>query len=308
MACRSAVKAIRLCHYTAIPYVDLVFSSEKGSEETRVLRLNLRYNSSRTVWRMGGASQVKIMDPKSARESQATVLLQDGTGQLKYLEGLTVMFVAVLMISNLVGQKICAFGPFRVSGAQLLFPLTYIFGDVFTEVYGYAASRRAIWYGFFASALLAVIGMIVVALPPAPGWPNQAAFATVFQFVPRLVGAGLLAYWFGEFANSFVLAKMKILTQGRLLWTRTIGSTVVGQGVDTAVVIALSFGGTLRPATLGNLIVSAYLFKVAYETAMTPVTYAVVNFLKDREGVDWFDYTTDFNPFVREASAGNAYR
>src|SRR5215470_7157383 len=175
--------------------------------------------------------------------------------QFRYYDLLVHIFVVLFLISNLIGQKITAIGPVRVDGTQLLFPLTYIFGDVFTEVYGYAASRRAIWYGFFASALLAVIGMIVVALPPAPGWPNQAAFATVFQFVPRLVGAGLLAYWCGEFANSFVLAKMKILTQGRLLWTRTIGSTVVGQGVDTAVVIALSFGGTLRPATLGNLIV-----------------------------------------------------
>jgi queuosine precursor transporter len=228
--------------------------------------------------------------------------------RFKYLEGMTVMFVAILMISNLVGQKICAFGPFRLSGAQVLFPLTYIFGDIFTEVYGYGASRRAIWYGFFASALLAIMGIVAVALPPAPGWPNQAAFATVFKFVPRLVAASLLAYWAGEFANSFVLAKMKILTQGRLLWTRTIGSTMVGQGVDTAVVTALAFGGTVKPATLGNLIISAYLFKVVYEAAMTPVTYGVVNFLKRREGVDWFDYTTDFNPFVRESSAGNAHR
>jgi queuosine precursor transporter len=235
-------------------------------------------------------------------------LLQGATARFKYLEGMQVMFVAILMISNLVGQKICAFGPFRLSGAQVLFPLTYIFGDIFTEVYGYGASRRAIWYGFFASALLAIMGIIAVALPPAPGWPNQAAFATVFKFVPRLVAASLLAYWAGEFANSFVLAKMKILTQGRLLWTRTIGSTMVGQGVDTAVVTALAFGGTVKPATLGNLIISAYLFKVVYEAAMTPVTYGVVNFLKRREGVDWFDYTTDFNPFVRESSAGNAHR
>jgi queuosine precursor transporter len=236
------------------------------------------------------------------------VLLQGATARFKYLEGMTVMFVAILMISNLVGQKICAFGPFLVSGAQVLFPLTYIFGDIFTEVYGYGASRRAIWYGFFASALLAIMGIIAVALPPAPGWPNQAAFATVFKFVPRLVAASLLAYWSGEFANSLVLAKMKILTQGRLLWTRTIGSTMVGQGVDTAVVTALAFGGTVKPATLGNLIISAYLFKVVYEAAMTPVTYGVVNFLKRREGVDWFDYTTDFNPFVRQSSAGNAHR
>jgi queuosine precursor transporter len=254
------------------------------------------------------AGPVTMMNPIPAQESQATALLLNPTARFKYFEGMTVMFVAILMISNLVGQKICAFGPFRVSAAQVLFPLTYIFGDIFTEVYGYAASRRAIWYGFFASALLAVTGMITVALPPAPGWPNQAAYATVFKFVPRLVGASLLAYWCGEFANSFVLAKMKILTKGRLLWTRTIGSTMVGQGVDTAVVTALAFGGTVKPATLGNLIVSAYLFKVTYEAAMTPVTYAVVNFLKRREGVDAFDYTTNFSPFATESSAGNVYR
>jgi uncharacterized integral membrane protein (TIGR00697 family) len=182
----------------------------------------------------------------------------------------------------------------------VLFPLAYIFGDIFTEVYGYGTSRRAIWYGFFASALLAVMGIIAVALPPAPGWPNQAAFATVFNFVPRLVGASLVAYWCGEFANSYVLAKMKILTRGRLLWTRAIGSTMVGQGVDTAVVTVLAFGGKVKPATLANLIISVYLFKVAYEAAMTPATYAVVNFLKRREGVDSFDYTTDFNPFAKE--------
>ena len=248
------------------------------------------------------------IDRKSVREGQGTALLQDAAARFKYLEGMIVMFVAVLMISNLVGQKICAFGPFRVSGAQVLFPLTYIFGDIFTEVYGYAASRRAIWYGFFASGLLAVVGMVAVALPPAPGWPNQAAFATVFNLVPRLVVASLVAYWCGEFANSFVMAKMKILTQGRLLWTRTIGSTIVGQGVDTAVVTALAFAGTVKPATLGNLIVSAYLFKVAYEAAMTPVTYGVVNFLKRREGVDSFDYTTNFSPFVGDSSPGDAYR
>jgi uncharacterized integral membrane protein (TIGR00697 family) len=149
--------------------------------------------------------------------------------------------------------------------------------------------------------------MIAVALPPAPGWPNQAAFATVFKFVPRLVGASLVSYWCGEFANSFVLAKMKLLTKGRFLWTRTIGSTAVGQAVDTALVIGLAFGGTLNAGTLGNLMVSSYFFKVAYEAAITPVTYAVVNFLKRREGVDAFDYATNFSPFARETSADNAY-
>jgi len=272
-------------------------------------RLNLRYNNSgNCLVDKDVAGLGRMMDSTPARESQDTAPVRHATARFKYFEGMTVMFVAILMISNLVGQKICAFGPFRLSAAQLLFPLTYIFGDIFTEVYGYAASRRAIWYGFFASALLAVMGMIAVVLPPAPAWPNQAAFATVFKFVPRLVGASLLAYWCGEFANSFVLARMKILTQGRLLWTRTLGSTMVGQGVDTAVVTALAFGGTVKAATLGNLIMSAYLFKVIYEAAMTPVTYVVVNFLKRREGVDAFDYTTNFSPFATESSAGNAYR
>ena len=207
------------------------------------------------------------------------------------------IFVVVLLISNLVAQKICAIGPFRLSGAQLMFPLTYIFGDIFTEVYGYSASRRAIWLGFLSSALLAAMGLAVVALPPAPDWPNQEAFATIFGFVPRLVIASLIAYWCGEFANSFVMAKMKLLTEGKYLWMRTIGSTVAGQLVDTIVVIVIAFGGTVEWSTIVTLIVSGYGFKVLYEVAMTPVTYAVVGFLKRYEGVDVFDRESDFNPF-----------
>jgi uncharacterized integral membrane protein (TIGR00697 family) len=207
--------------------------------------------------------------------------------------------VVVLLISNLVGQKITAIGPFRVSGAQMLFPITYIFGDVFTEVYGYGASRRAIWIGFFASALLSAMGLFTVWLPPAPGWQNQAAFATVFGFVPRMVLASLAAFWCGEFANSFVMAKMKVLTRRRHLWTRTIGSTVVGQGVDTAVVMVLAFGGSLGWSLIANLVVSAYLGKVLYEVAATPLTYLVVNFLKRSEGMDPLDVGISFSPFRR---------
>src|SRR3954464_11424810 len=153
------------------------------------------------------------------------------------------IFIVVLLVSNLVGQKICAFGPFRISGAQLLFPITYIFGDVFTEVYGYRASRRAIWLGFFASGLMALMGMITVHIPAAPDWPNQHAFEVVFNFVPRMVAASLMAFWCGEFANSYTMAKMKLLTEGKWLWTRTVGSTVVGQAVDTSIVMLLAFGG-----------------------------------------------------------------
>jgi uncharacterized integral membrane protein (TIGR00697 family) len=215
----------------------------------------------------------------------------------RHFDVLLSVFIVILLISNLVGQKIAAFGWFRISGAQLLFPITYIFGDIFTEVYGYAASRRAIWLGFFASGLMAVMGMITVALPPAPDWPNQQAFATVFNFVPRLVIASLIAYWAGEFANSYVLSKMKLLTGGRYLWTRTIGSTVVGQAVDSALVMTIGFAGTESAYTILKLIVSAYLGKVAYEAMMTPVTYAVVGWLKRREGVDTFDFGANFNPF-----------
>lgn len=211
-------------------------------------------------------------------------------------------FVVVLLVSNLIAPKIVAIGPFRVSGAQLLFPIAYIFGDVFTEVYGYGASRRAIWIGFFASALLAVMGLISVALPPAPGWEDQRAFATVFNFVPRLIVSSLIAYWGGEFANSFVLAKMKIFTDGKHLWMRTIGSTAAGQLVDTTLVMILAFGGTLEPGLIGNLILSGYLAKVAYEAAATPVTYMIVNFLKRTEGLDVYDYSTRFSPFASGAS------
>jgi uncharacterized integral membrane protein (TIGR00697 family) len=218
--------------------------------------------------------------------------------QFKHYDLLLSTFVVALLISNLVAQKICAIGPFTVSGAQLLFPVTYIYGDVFTEVYGYAASRRAIWLGFLASGLLAILGLVIVAIPPAPGWPNQAAFATVFNFVPRLVVASLVAYWCGEFVNSYVMAKMKIFTAGKHLWTRTVGSTVTGQAVDTSIVVVLAFGGTIATGTLVKLIIDAYLFKVIYEVAATPLTYAVVNWLKRSEGVDTFDTTTSFNPFL----------
>jgi uncharacterized integral membrane protein (TIGR00697 family) len=218
--------------------------------------------------------------------------------RFRFLDVLTVGFVAVLLVSNLVGPKICQLGPLLVSGAQLLFPVTYICGDIFTEVYGYAASRRAIWMGFFGMGLLAVMGQIAVALPPAPGWHNQEAFATVFGLVPRFAIASLVAYWAGEFTNSYTLAKLKLLTGGRFLWTRTIGSTVSGQLVDTVVVILIAFWGVETAPKILVMIASSYGFKVAYETLATPLTYAVVRALKRAEGIDTFDRGTNFNPFA----------
>src|SRR3978361_1549591 len=152
------------------------------------------------------------------------------TPRYKYLDALTTAFVVILLVSNLIAQKVCLIGPFAVSGAILLFPITYIFGDIFTEVYGFAASRRAIWLGFFGTGLLYIMGAIVIALPSAPGWHNQQAFTTVFGFIPRILAASLIAFWAGEFANSYTMARLKLLTNGRKLWTRTIGSAIVGQG------------------------------------------------------------------------------
>src|SRR3954466_1854824 len=227
----------------------------------------------------------------------------------RHFELLVNVFVVVLLISNLVAQKIAPIGPFHlfgreftfhVSGAQALFPITYIFGDVFTEVYGYKGSRRAIWIGFFASVLMALMSTFVVLLPSDPTWPNQKAFEAVFYQLPRAIVASLIAYWCGEFTNSYTLAKMKVWTSGKMLWARTIGSTVAGQLVDSIIVIVLIFAGTTTWSKIANLIISGYLFKVIYEATMTPITYLVVNGLKRAEEIDVFDKDTNFNPFAKE--------
>ena len=230
-------------------------------------------------------------------------LLHEYPQNFKYYDLLVSAFVAVLLISNLVAPKFIEWGPFLFSGAQLLFPITYIFGDIFTEVYGYAGSRRAIWNGFLASILLTVISTLIVALPPAPDWKNQAAYEIVLGSMPRIVIASLLAYWAGEFTNSFVMARMKVLTDGKFLWMRTIGSTVVGQAVDSILVITIIFAGTVPVSKLLILMVSGYGGKVLYEALATPLTYAVVNWLKKVEGVDIMDVDTDFNPFKSKMKA-----
>ncbi len=226
----------------------------------------------------------------------------------RYLDALTTAFVVVLLVSNLLAQKIVQIGPIHTSGAMVLFPLTYIFGDVFTEVYGYASSRRAIWLGFFGTALLYAVSALVIALPPDPAWHGQQAFVTVFSILPRLLVASLIAFWAGEFANSYTMARLKLLTQGRYLWTRTVGSTVVGQAVDTLLVITLAFAGRLPVHTLFTIIWQGYLLKVAYEVLATPLTYLVVNALKRTEHADAFDVHTSFNPFrwaARSSAAGD---
>jgi uncharacterized integral membrane protein (TIGR00697 family) len=220
-----------------------------------------------------------------------------------HYELLVHVYVVVLLISNLVGPKPTQIGPFIFSGAQLLFPITYIFGDVFTEVYGYGGSRRAIWIAFLASLLMGAFALFMVWLPAAPQWPreNQRAFELVFGTATRGILASLAAFWIGEFVNSYVMARMKLWTGGRWLWTRTLGSTVAGQAVDSLVVTFGLFAFTLPTKTILVMAGSGYLFKVFYEALATPLTYAVVGFLKRTEGVDVFDEGTDFSPFVKDA-------
>ena len=219
----------------------------------------------------------------------------------RYLDTFITLFVVVLLLSNLIAAKFFAIGSLRVSCAQILFPITYIFGDIFTEVYGYSASRRAIWFGFLASFIMVAVTWTAAAIPGASEYTGQASVDAIFKPVGRIVAASLVAYFCGEFANSFTLAKLKLVTKGRYLWTRTIASTVVGQAVDTSIVMFIAFYNQPLRVIL-NLIVSGYVIKVVYETIMTPVTYAVVNFLKQAEHADYFDWKTNFNPFATEAS------
>jgi uncharacterized integral membrane protein (TIGR00697 family) len=215
----------------------------------------------------------------------------------KHLDTISGLFVAVLLISNIASAKILDFGWFTFDGGTLLFPLSYIFGDILTEVYGYARSRKVIWLGFAGAALMSATLAIVGSLPPAQGWHHQEAFDAVLGTTPRIVCASLCGYWIGEFTNSYVLAKLKIATKGRWLWTRTIGSTLAGEAFDTVVFAVVAFAGILETQLLVKLIVSNYIFKCGIEIILTPVTYKVVMVLKRVENVDWYDHSTDFNPF-----------
>lgn len=216
----------------------------------------------------------------------------------KYLDVITVFFVAFLLISNVVASKILVLGPLSIDGGGLLFPLTYIFGDILTEVYGYKRTRKAIWMGFGANLLMAGTFMLVGFLPPAPDWPNQDAYMAILGQSSRIVLASVTAYFVGEFINSFILAKMKIITKGKFLWTRTIGSTVFGEAFDTAIFMIIAFWGVLPFELFIAVGISGYLLKVAIEVLFTPFTYLMINFLKKKENEDYYDRNTNFNPFV----------
>lgn len=215
----------------------------------------------------------------------------------KHLDTITALFVAVLLISNVASTKIVDLGVFTFDGGTILFPLSYIFGDILTEVYGYSRSRKVIWLGFISALLMSVSFIVVGFLPPAKDWPYQNAYNQILGLTPRIVGASLVAYFAGEFSNSFTLAKLKIFTQGRWLWFRTIGSTLIGQIVDTTLFILLAFTGVVPNELLLTLIISNYLFKCGVEILFTPVTYWLTGWLKQQEREDYYDTNTNFNPF-----------
>jgi uncharacterized integral membrane protein (TIGR00697 family) len=213
----------------------------------------------------------------------------------KYLTAISVFFVSVLLISNVASTKIVDLKWFTFDGGTLLFPLSYIFGDILTEVYGYKRSRSVIWLGFFMALMMSVVFIIVGKLPADASWTNQASYDAILGPVFRIVVASLIAYLCGAFSNSYILAKMKILTKGKSLWTRTIGSTVVGEFVDSVLFVLIAFSGVYPVLPI---IISNYIFKTAIEIFFTPVTYKVVGFLKKRENEDYYDTNTNFNPFL----------
>ncbi|MCW2390240.1 putative integral membrane protein (TIGR00697 family) [Sphingobium sp. B11D3B] len=218
--------------------------------------------------------------------------------RLQYYDFVMAAFVAVLLLSNVIGAaKLASLWGFTFGAGILFFPLGYVLGDVLTEVYGYARARRCIWAGFAAMLFMALMSWVVVSLPPAEGWDGQAAYESVFGQVPRIVFASIFAFWAGELTNSFVLAKMKLLTKGKHLWTRTIGSTIVGQGVDSLLFYPLAFYGLWSTDQVLTVMVTNWALKVGWEAVLTPVTYLAVNFFKRREGLDVYDEQTDFTPF-----------
>jgi len=208
------------------------------------------------------------------------------------------LFIGCLIAANIIAVKLIFIWGMLLPAAVIVFPVSYILGDVLTEVYGYRAARKVIWLGFLANLIVVAAIWAGGALPAAGFWKGQPAYDLILGAAPRILVASFLAYLVGEFTNAYVLAKMKIATDGRFLWARTIGSTLVGQGLDSAVFIAVAFAGILLVPALVTAIVTQWLFKSAYEACATPVTYGVVNYLKRREGIDFYDRDTKFNPFA----------
>jgi queuosine precursor transporter len=226
----------------------------------------------------------------------------------RYYDLIMASYVCILLCANLIGPSKVAtvhvpvFGQVTFVAGVLFFPLSYIFGDILTEVYGYARDRRCVWAGFAALAFAAFMAAVIVALPPAVEWRDkQAHVQAIFGSTWRIIGASIIAFWSGSLVNSYVLAKMKIWTRGRWLWTRTIGSTICGEAVDSALFYTIAFYGIWDQSLLLRVMTTQYVLKTAWEVVNTPVTYRVVAFLKRAEREDYYDTNTDFTPFSLQA-------
>jgi len=218
---------------------------------------------------------------------------------------ITALFITFLITANIIGAKVVSIGPFILPAAVVLFPLSYIFGDILTEVYGYKQARRVIWLGFLCNLIFVIFAWIGQILPAAQLWENQEAYESILGYTPRLLAASFGAYLVGEFVNSFVLARLKIVTKGRWLWMRTISSTILGQGLDTAIFIVGAYLGA--PFFTPVMILHHWIAKVIFEIAATPLTYKTVNYLKRKESIDTYDYKTNFNPFQLRGTNGKEH-
>lgn len=222
----------------------------------------------------------------------------------RYFDLILGFFVAVLLISNIVSVKAIRFGLpftgifFSFDGGTLLFPISYIFADILTEVYGYERSRRVIWSGFAGLILMGLVIWLVGVIPSDPDWPLQSSYQNLLMTAPRIVIASIIAYFVGEFSNSYILSRLKIFTKGKYLWTRTVGSTLVGELIDSVLFVFIAFGGVWENSLVIRVLISNYIFKTGYEILATPLTYKVTNWLKQREKEDHYDYGANYNPFI----------
>jgi len=265
----------------------------------RAARNRLQFARSRpTAAPKENPSTIYWMKMNSHSSAPPSSLQPGGISGSPWFLVIVALFVTSLITANLIAVKVLAFGPWVTDAGLLTFPIAYIVGDVLTEVYGYAAARRVIWLGFLCNAIVVGAIQLAGALPAEGSWDGGEAWGRIFDAAPRILLASFCAYLVGEFANSYVLARLKVATNGRWLWTRTIGSTIVGQGLDTLIFVTIAFAGVFSGQVLWEMLYTGWLLKTVYEVLATPLTYLVVHKLKAAEGIDIYDRDTDFRPIV----------